>query len=134
MSVSIYLVEDHPVMRQMLQVFIARMPGHEVCGVAGSGEEALDHLPEAEADLVLIDLSLPEMSGIDLITEIRGRWPALQCLILSGHKEASYVQQALAVGARGYLLKGNPYELSDAIRQVRAGDVYLSEPLRTSYG
>jgi DNA-binding NarL/FixJ family response regulator len=82
--------------------------------------------------MVLIDISLPQMSGTELIAVLRARWPALSCLILSGHKEASYVEQGLAAGAQGYILKGNTAELKEGIAAVLAGHRYLSASLRSS--
>jgi DNA-binding NarL/FixJ family response regulator len=130
MPCRVFIIEDHPVMRQMLHEFIAGVPEMEVCGVAGSGEEALEHLEAAHADLLLIDMSLPEMSGIDVVTSVHMMWPQLRCLMVSGHGEASYVKRAFDAGASGYVLKGNPHELPGAIQQVLAGDTYLSRTVQ----
>jgi DNA-binding NarL/FixJ family response regulator len=132
MATRIYIVEDHCLMRQVLREMIDKVPGLEVCGVAASAEEALAGLNGAEVDVALIDISLPQMSGAELVAVLRARWPALRCLILSGHNEASYVKHGLAAGAQGYILKGNPAELQEGIASVLAGNRYLSEPLRPS--
>ncbi|MCE7985328.1 MAG: DNA-binding response regulator [Caldilinea sp. CFX5] len=131
MQANIYLVEDHPLMLRMTAEFINRMPDLQVCGTAATAQEALTDLPTATVDLVLVDVSLPDMDGIQLVSALRSQQPALRCLMLSGHQEQSYVQRALAVGARGYIAKGNPLELIDAIRRVLKGDIYLSAALRT---
>lgn len=130
MTRHIYLVEDHPLMRQVVGQLVAGTPGLDVVGTADSGEAALDALADAAADLVLVDVSLPNMNGVELVAEIQARWPGLRCLMLSGHLEPVYAQRALAAGARGYVLKGNPAELTDAIHRVLGGEVYLSEPVR----
>lgn len=129
MPVRIFLVEDHPLMRRITSEYVGKLPGFEVCGAASSAEEALDRLP-ASADLVLVDVSLPGMSGIDLVAEVVARWPALYCLMLSGHTEAGYVERALGVGAKGYVMKGNPATLAESVRCVLDGGTYLSEALR----
>lgn len=129
MVASVFIVEDHAVMRRMLHEYVKRQDW-VVCGEAETGEAALEQLDEAGANLVLVDVSLPKMSGIELAKKIQARWPGLRCLMLSGHGQASYVEQALAAGACGYVLKGNPHEIAEAMRQVLAGEVYLSEELR----
>lgn len=131
MTANIYLIEDHPLMQRMISEFIKRMPDLQVCGMAATAQEALAQLPSLAADLVLVDVSLPDMDGIHLVSELLEQQPTLYCLMLSGHQEHSYVQRALAVGARGYLAKGNPLELINAIQRVLHGELYLSESLRT---
>jgi len=77
----------------------------------------------------VVDLSLPGRSGLDLVEEIQKRW-GTPCVILSGHGERTYVGRALACGARGYVLKGNPQDLPVAIREVLDGEIHLSPTLR----
>lgn len=132
MVANIYLIEDHPLMQRMMCEFINRMPDLQVCGMAATAQEALGQLPTTAVDLALVDVSLPDMDGIHLVGELHAHQPTLRCLMLSGHQERSYVQRALAVGARGYLAKGNPLELIDAIHKVLKGEIYLSESLRTA--
>ena len=134
MPVKIYIVEDHPVMREMLREFFAGLtdPEADVCGEASTGEAALERLADVEADLVFVDVSLPGMSGIEFVEAAQARRPGLPCVMFSGHGEAAYARRALAAGARGYILKGDPYEVAGAIRQVLAGEVYLSERLQSA--
>jgi len=117
-------------MQRMMGEFINRMPDLQVYGMVATAQEALEQIPATGVDLALIDVSLPDMDGIHLVSELLEQCPALVCLMLSGHQESSYVQRALAAGARGYLAKGNPLELVDAIRCVLNGEIYLSESLR----
>ncbi len=124
MPFSIFIVEDHDIMSEMLREYIKDVPGLAVCGAAATGEaalEALEALPAAQADLVLVDVSLPEMSGIDLVRTLHARWPNLPCLMLSGHREAAYVKRAREAGASGYVLKGDPHKLTQAIQNMRTG-------------
>lgn len=129
----IYVVEDHPLMRDLLQAYLKSHGDYHVCGVAPSAEIAMDELEKLDPDLVIVDVSLPDMNGIDLVEELRARYPGLLCLMLSGHHDASYVERALLAGARGYIIKGNPTELFDAIETVLAGEVYVSQP-PSAYG
>ena len=125
----VFIVEDHTLMREIVETYVEEQPALSVCGTASTGEDALDLLP-CGADLVLVDISLPGMSGIDLICTIRVRWPELPCLVCSGHDEAVYVERALAAGARGYVAKGNPAELTEGLQCILSGTDYLSPSLR----
>ena len=131
MATQVYIVEDHPLVRQVVSKVIEKMPGLSVCGAASSGEEALERLKTLKVDVVLIDMSLPQMSGLELLRQLQRRRPELPCLIFSGHEESRYVQAALAAGARGYLVKGRPAEIERAIGEVIAGRRYISEALRS---
>lgn len=129
MNNSVYIVEDHPRMRDLLREWIDDLPGLSVCGTAESAETALRELETVSADIAMIDMSLPMMGGIELVAALRERHPHTRCLILSGHNEARYVERALAAGAQGYLLKGEPSEIQTAIGRVLAGERYLSAGL-----
>jgi len=94
--------------------------------------EILAELGDELPTVGLIDLSLPGMNGIELITELRLRYPNMTCLILSGHKERAYSQQALKAGACGYLLKGKPDEIAAAVRRAVAGEQVFSPELEFS--
>lgn len=130
MPLRVSLVEDHPVLRDVLQEYIGRLPGVELCVVSANAEDALDEFDGSMADLMLIDLSLPRMSGIDLIRELHLRQPDLRCAILSGHRSPAYVRQAMEVGAHGYLLKGDPMEIERGLQAILAGKRYVSPDLR----
>jgi len=120
-------VDDHPVVRRGLAVFLNQTPDLHVCAEADQGPTALEALARVSPDLAIVDLSLDGMSGLDLIAEIKVRWPKLPVLVLSMHDEALYAERALRVGASGYLMKDRPVDdVLVAIRQVLAGEVYLS--------
>ncbi|MFO0580225.1 MAG: response regulator transcription factor [Polyangia bacterium] len=132
---QVFLVEDHSLMRQALRGAVEGLPGLVVCGEASSAEEALAVLAApggVAADLVLIDMSLPGLSGIALLQKLLAHRPALRCLMLSGHRDPAYVEQALSVGARGYVLKGYPDDIVEGIAQVLAGHQYVSRALRVT--
>lgn len=124
------LVEDHATMRATLTQFISGLPEIEFLSAVQSGEEALDFCQKTKPELVLIDVSLPGISGIDLVPELKRLHPDLHCLMLSGHQEAGYIRRALDNGASGYVLKGDPFELQDAITAVTQGKVYISEAVQ----
>ena len=139
MTARIYIVEDHALMRRTLTDFIDDLPGFEVAGGAETAEQALEELDElgegaaraGAVDLVLVDTRLPGVSGIELVRALKERWPAIRCLMLSGHEERTYIDQALEAGAQGYVLKGKSEEIPEAIRRVLGGDVYLSAALQS---
>lgn len=123
---TIVLVEDHAVMAQTMAQYLRQKLDAEV-HIIQSAEAALRELPEMQADLILIDVSLPKMSGIELIERLHERLPDLPCLAVSGHTEPKYVRRAFRAGVQGYVHKGDPDALADAVESVLAGDMYLSE-------
>jgi DNA-binding NarL/FixJ family response regulator len=130
MATNIFLVDDHPELLRLLRDFLNRLPDVTVCGVATSAQEALDQLPKLPVDLVLVDASLPDINGIELVKEI-GVWrPKLPCLMLSGYQDVTNAREALAAGARGYIVKGHPREFVEAIRLALNDEIYLSPPIR----
>jgi DNA-binding NarL/FixJ family response regulator len=125
------LVEDHPLMRETLSEFLRELSAIELIGMVATAEEALSFCEEQRPELALIDVSLPGMNGIDLVSELHARYPGMRCLMLSGHREVSYVERALANGASGYVLKGDPSELLRAVDAVARGETYLSDTVRS---
>lgn len=126
----IFVVEDHALMREMLDEFIGMEPDLSICGASASATEALKQIAVDMPDLVLIDIALPDMSGISLVPILRERYPNMLFLMLSGHGERMYVEKALDAGAHGYVLKGHAEDIPPAIRQVLSGERYLSDALR----
>ncbi len=123
----IVIAEDHTILREGLRVLLSSHPDLEVVGEAVDGREAIRKAEEAAPDLVLIDLSMPKMNGMDAIHEIRKRSPDTKILALTVHKAEEYVLTALQAGADGYALKDSTHqELVTAIRSVLAGKRYLS--------
>ncbi len=128
---SIFLVEDHAIFAQSL-LRVLRERGHlDVVAVAGSAEEALETIPGFRIDLVLVDVSLPKQSGISLVLVLHEKYPALPCVMLSGHLSPHYVRSSLEAGARGYLVKDHADGILFGIRRVLDGEIYVSEELRS---
>ena len=119
-------------MRKMMGRFLNGEPNLSVCGEAGSPQEALSALASLQPDLVLVDVSLPTMSGIALVRELLKRQPDLKCLMVSAHTPEDYVSEALGAGARGFVTKEEPLEILKAITLVLAGERYLPPDARPS--
>jgi DNA-binding NarL/FixJ family response regulator len=126
---SILLVEDHAAFANALLHILNRDENLNVVAVAETAEQALEQLPELRVDLVLVDVSLPQMSGISLVAALREKYPDLPCVMLSGHLSAQYARRALDAGARGYLLKDNPMGILTGIQHIVKGEIYVSEEL-----
>lgn len=124
--VRILLADDHGVMRSGLRYLLKAQPGFLVVGEAASGLEAVDRTRSLKPDLVVLDLSMPGMGGLDALKRIRDEVPWVRVLVLTMHDDPEYVRQALASGAAGYVLKAAAdSELITAIRTVAAGETYV---------
>ena len=128
--ISVFLVEDNRFVAEAVDGLLKTYADVELVAVARTGEEALAMLPAVAADVVLIDLALPGMNGVEVVTAIGRARPGLPCIILSAHREESYITQALSAGARGYITKELPLAIVEGVERVLAGEVYLSEDLR----
>lgn len=132
MRTSILLVDDHPIFREGLRSLIERSEQGRVVGEAGNGAEALRLAGELRPDLVIMDLTMPVMNGIDATREITGRYPGSRVLVLSMESDRFFVVEVLKAGASGYLLKDTAFaELSDAISTVAGGETYLPRKIST---
>ena len=133
-QLRVMLVEDHAVLRDILQEFVTNLSQVAVCRTSSSAEAAIEDVEQSEPDLMLIDLSLPGMSGIDLVRTLKKSHPALRCAILSGHRSPSYARQAMEAGARGYLLKGDPAEIERGMAAIVDGRKFVSKGLAEGLG
>ena len=127
---SIFLVEDHAGFANALNNMLSQNQNLQIVAVAGTAEEALEQLVELEVDLVLIDFSLPDMTGLNLLERLHHEHPTLRCAILSGHLLPQHARRALEIGARGYLIKDNPAEIMTGIQSMLRGEIYVSQQLR----
>ncbi|MCL5037592.1 MAG: response regulator transcription factor [Chloroflexi bacterium] len=127
---KILIADDHPVIRQGLKQILAETSDIVVSGEASSGPEALKKVENENFDVVLLDLSMPEISGLDILKQIKAEKPHLPVLILTIHPEEQYAIRALKAGASGYVEKKTaPDELVKAIRKVYRGGKYVSSAL-----
>ena len=127
---SILLVEDHADFAKALAHILEGKEYLNVAAIATNAEMALEHLSRQKVDLVLVDVSLPDMNGINLIPLLRQKYPALLCAMLSGHLSPEFAQRALDAGAHGYLLKDDVEGILEGIQQILKGEIYVSKEVR----
>jgi DNA-binding NarL/FixJ family response regulator len=127
---SILLVEDHAGFAKALLQMLSQNPNLQVAAVAESAEAALQYLRESRVDLVLLDYSLPDMSGVSLLEALLQEHPTLRCAMLSGYLSLEHARRALELGARGYMIKDDPIGILNGIPRILKGEVYLSDELR----
>lgn len=127
---SIFLVEDHAGFANALNNMLSQNQNLKIVAVAETAEAALEQLRGLKVDLVLIDFSLPDMTGLNLLERLHHEHPDLRCAILSGHLLPQHARRALDAGGRGYLIKDNPLEILEGIQSILRGDYYVSEELR----
>ncbi|MDP4301189.1 response regulator [Leptothrix discophora] len=125
--IRVMLVDDHTIVRMGFKMLLESSGADiEVVAEAGSGDEALAELERNRPDLLVLDLSMPGMSGLELLRRLRARDDTLRVLVLSAHEDTAHPRRVLAAGAQGYLSKrGAPEALVDAIRRVAAGQRYI---------
>jgi DNA-binding NarL/FixJ family response regulator len=126
-TIRVLLADDHTLVRAGIRGLIEDLPGMEVVGEAGDGHEALRLAEATRPDIVLLDIGMPGMNGLEVLARVVAFDPSIRAVILSMHISEEYVLQALRAGAAGYLLKGSAVaELEIAIRAVARGETYLS--------
>jgi len=126
-KLSIVLADDHTILREGLRALLSAIPNFEIVAEAEDGREAVRCVEKLGPDLLLMDLSMPRMSGMDAISEIKKRYPATKIIALTVHKTEEYLLTTLQAGADGYVLKDATHdELVMAIHNVMAGKPYLS--------
>lgn len=126
MTIRVLLVDDHQIMRDGLKAMLSHELDMEVVGEADNGREALRLCAEVKPDVVVMDIAMADLNGIDATAQLRDMHPECRIVALSMHSERSHVSAMLAAGASAYLLKdGASEELSTAIRSVYSGTVYL---------
>jgi DNA-binding NarL/FixJ family response regulator len=131
----VFIVDDHPIVRMGLRSLLDRQPGLEVCGDAETAPAALDAIENLRPDIVLADLALPGIDGLDLVKQLASRYPEISVLVVSMHDETLYARRAIAAGASGYVMKGTDQNnILQAIERILRGEVYLSDAVRTTIG
>ncbi|GAA5481900.1 response regulator transcription factor [Haloferula sargassicola] len=126
-SWSVYLIDDHPMMRGGLREFFSGWPEFTVCGEAATAAQALEEMESLNPNLVMLDLTLPDRSGVEVVKAIKVRGTSPRILVFSMHDEILYGERMIRAGAHGYLMKGAPPgQIRESIDTVLAGEVYLS--------
>ncbi len=127
---NILIADDHPIVRRGLKQILAETPQMAVVDEASSGREVLDKVKQRDYDIVLLDISMPGMNGVDTLKELKAQKPDLHVLVLSIHPEDQYALRVLKAGASGYLTKDSaPAELVTAMQRVSSGRKYISPSL-----
>jgi len=128
----VLIVDDHPLVRQGLRWLIDQEDDLEICGEAADVKEARAALQQTQPNVVVLDLSLRDSNGIDLIKAIRSKYEQLPVLVCSIHDERIYAERLLSAGANGYIMKeATADQFLAALRQVLAGELYVSERVKT---
>ena len=128
--INIIIVDDHAVVRSGIKHILQERPDIHVVAEASSGSEAMKHLRENSTDIVLLDISMPDKSGIEVLKNIRSQHPEVSVLILTMHPEEQYAIRALKGGAAGYITKDSaPSELISAVLKISSGKRYISASL-----
>jgi DNA-binding NarL/FixJ family response regulator len=129
----VLIAEDHTLLRAGLRALLLQDPRLEIVGEADNGRDAIRAIGTLNPDLVLMDLSMPGMNGIEAITDIKRRYPETRVLVLTIHKTDEYIHESLRAGADGYILKDATHdELRVAIRSVLNGKIYLSPDISSN--
>ncbi len=127
MKITVFLADDHKIVREGLRVILNDAPGVEVIGQACNGRQALNRIEVLQPDIVVMDISMPGMNGLEVTRWVRDVCPTAKVIILTMHSTMTYVRRALEAGAQGFLLKETAgVEVIDAARKVHAGHRYLS--------
>ncbi len=129
---KLLLVEDHPIFAGALVQALEQREDLTIVMVARTAEKALEVIPDLGFDLILVDVSLPKMNGIDLVGKLNKIYPNIRCLMISGHISVPYLNRCLEAGARGYAIKDSVKGIIEGIDQVMRGEIYISKELRTS--
>ena len=126
----IVLAEDHKTVREGLKMLVNAQADMEVVGEAGDGQAAIKSVREKNPDIVVMDISMPEMNGLKATRKLKTEFPDLKILTLTRHSDDSFLEQLLGAGASGYILKQSaPAELINAIRTVGGGNAYIDSSL-----
>jgi DNA-binding NarL/FixJ family response regulator len=125
--IRVVLADDHAMMREGVRQVLSAAPGFQIVGEAASGREAVEVAARAQPDVVVLDISMPEGTGLEVLKDLKARAPAARVLVLSVHDDTEYVLESVRAGAAGYLRKDTtPESLREAVRAIAAGNGWFS--------
>lgn len=131
-KIRVLIADDHAIVREGLCKLIKEQPDMELVGEATDGHQAVKKVKQLIPDVALLDIAMPELSGLEAVNLIKESVPTTKVVILSMHKKDAYVHQALVAGAMGYVLKASPSsDVLDAIRKVHKGEYFLSSKINS---
>lgn len=129
-KIRVFLADDHKILRESLRLYLSHEADIEVVGEAPDGLEAYSGILAIMPDIVILDISMPKLNGLDLCSKLKQEHPAIKVIILSMHKGENSIHKALNIGVNGYVLKDNALEdLTNAIRTVWNGKMFISQDL-----
>lgn len=127
MEIGVFIIDDHPMVIEGLHSLISHLPGMHITGSAENGNDALAFLKNQHPDIILLDINLPDISGVDLCKQIKALYPHIKILGISTFSERSYISRMIENGASGYVIKNaSPSEIAEAIQTVMAGKLYMN--------
>jgi RNA polymerase sigma factor (sigma-70 family) len=128
LNIRVLVADDHAIVREGLGIMLGNQPDMEVVGLATNGREAIRMVDQYQPDVAVMDISMPELNGIEAIQQMLPRHPRMKVIVLSIHETKPYVYRALKAGAKGYLIKETAgLEVVEAVRAVYRGERYLSQ-------
>lgn len=129
-KIRVLIVDDHQLVRDAIRMYLQAMREAEVVGEASDGDQVLEFLQQESVDVILLDINLPDLDGIEVATQVKKQWPQVHILALTMLQETQYVRQMLRTGAEGYLLKSCTQEdLIEAIRTIARGETYFGKDI-----
>jgi DNA-binding NarL/FixJ family response regulator len=128
--IRVYLVDDHPAIREAIRDTIESTIDMEICGETNSADDAFHDIEEMKPDVAVVDISLNDAHGLDLVQNVRAQYPEVRMVVYSMYDENVYAERAIRAGASGYLMKSEPTKnIIEAVRSAHDGEVYLSRKM-----
>ncbi len=128
--IRVYLVDDHPAIREAIRDTIESTIDMEICGETSSSDEAFREIEKLQPDVAVVDISLNDAHGLDLVQNVRSQYPEVRTIVFSMYDENVYAERAIRAGAAGYLMKSEPTKnIVEAVRSAHEGEVYLSRKM-----